>query len=43
MQDPFGNEFCIVEELTPEQQAAAMASKETDDHALRVAAGQTST
>ena len=43
MQDPFGNEFCIVEELTPEQQAAAMASEATDDHALRVAAGQTRT
>lgn len=41
MQDPFGNEFCIVERLTPEQQAAAMASDATDDHALRVAAGKT--
>ncbi len=41
MQDPFGNEFCIVEMLTIEQQAAAMASGATDDHALRVAAGLT--
>lgn len=40
MQDPFGNEFCIVEELTPEQQAAAMSSDATSDHDLRVAAGQ---
>ena len=42
MQDPFGNEFCIVEELSPDQQAAAMASGAEDDHALRIAAGQTS-
>lgn len=41
MQDPYGNEFCIVEALTPEGQAAAMASGATDDHALRVAAGVT--
>ena len=41
MQDPFGNEFCIVEPLSPDQQAAAMASGATDDHALRVAAGVT--
>ena len=39
MQDPFGNEFCIVEELTPEQRAAAMGSGVTGDHELRVAAG----
>lgn len=43
MQDPFGNEFCIVEHLTAEQQTAAMACTATDDHALRVAAGVTST
>lgn len=42
MQDPFGNEFCIVEELTSTQQAAAMASTATDDQALRVAAGASS-
>lgn len=41
MQDPFGNEFCIVEELTPEQAQAAMASGATTDHQLRVAAGVT--
>ncbi|MEX1334154.1 MAG: VOC family protein [Candidatus Limnocylindrales bacterium] len=41
MQDPFGNEFCIVEMLTPDQQAAAVASGATDDHELRVAAGVT--
>jgi hypothetical protein len=41
MRDPFGTEFCIVELLTIEQQAAAMASGATDDHALRVAAGLT--
>lgn len=41
MQDPFGNEFCIVEELTQEQQAAAMASNATNDHDLRIAAGVT--
>jgi predicted enzyme related to lactoylglutathione lyase len=41
MQDPFGNEFCIVENLTPQQQAAAMASGATDDRRLRVAAGVT--
>ena len=43
MQDPFGNEFCIVEELTTEQRDAAMASNAMDDHALRVAAGVTGT
>lgn len=41
MQDPFGNEFCIVELLTREQSSAAMESGATDDHALRVAAGVT--
>ena len=41
MQDPFGNEFCIVEHLTPQQQTAAMASTATDDHTLRFAAGVT--
>ena len=39
LQDPFGNEFCIVELLTPDQQAAAMASTATDDHTLRVDTG----
>ena len=44
MQDPFGNEFCLVQDLTAEQTAAAMRVAErgaTDDHSLRVAAGQT--
>ncbi len=44
MQDPFGNEFCLVHELTDEQSEAAMrafAQGTTDDHDLRVAAGQT--
>lgn len=41
MQDPFGNEFCIVEMLTREQADAAMASAATDDHGWRVAAGVT--
>lgn len=41
MQDPFGNEFCIVEILTPEQRQAAMASDAASDHDLRVAAGVT--
>jgi catechol 2,3-dioxygenase-like lactoylglutathione lyase family enzyme len=41
MQDPFGNEFCIVERLTPEQKTAAMASDATTDHELRIAAGVT--
>lgn len=39
MQDPFGNEFCIVEVLTAEQRDAAMASTATDDHQLRIDAG----
>lgn len=42
MQDPFGNEFCIVEMLTPEQRAAAMESTATDDHGLRRDVGVTS-
>jgi catechol 2,3-dioxygenase-like lactoylglutathione lyase family enzyme len=41
MQDPFGNEFCIVEQITPAQGADAMASGATNDHDLRVAAGVT--
>jgi hypothetical protein len=39
MQDPFGSEFCIVEMLTPGQQATAMASGAADDQILRVDAG----
>ena len=41
MQDPFGNEFCLVHELTDEQSHAAMAADATTDHEWRVAAGQT--
>jgi Glyoxalase-like domain len=44
MQDPFGNEFCLVYDLTPEQSAAAMqtfAEGTTSDRDLRAAAGQT--
>jgi hypothetical protein len=44
MQDPFGNEFCLVQDLTKEQSAAAVAAAERgvkDDRALREAAGQT--
>ena len=44
MQDPFGNEFCLVHDLTAEQSAAAMHAARhgaTSDHDQRVAAGQT--
>ena len=41
MQDPFGNEFCIVHRLSEEQEQAAMHSGAKTDHELRVAAGQT--
>lgn len=40
MQDPFGNEFCLVENLTEEQSLAAMnATEATTDHQWRIAAG----
>lgn len=43
MQDPFGNEFCLVSPITREQSAAAMAATEaTTDQEWRAAAGQTS-
>ena len=41
MQDPFGNEFCLVHDLTKSQSAAALAAAERgvkDDAALREAA-----
>ncbi|HET9259839.1 MAG TPA: VOC family protein [Acidimicrobiia bacterium] len=41
MRDPFGNEFCLVEDLTPEQADAVLAAAEAgagDDHTFRVAA-----
>ena len=44
MQDPFGNEFCLVHDLTAEQSAAAMHAARhgaTNDHDLRADAGQT--
>ena len=44
MQDPFGNEFCLVHDLTRSPSAAAMAAAERgvkDDRALRETAGQT--
>jgi hypothetical protein len=42
MQDPFGNEFCLVVELTLEQSHAAMAAiGATTDVEWRIAAGVT--
>jgi hypothetical protein len=42
MQDPFGNEFCLVDDLTPEQSDAAMAAVDaTTDSEWRIAAGLT--
>ena len=43
MQDPFGNEFCLVHELTDEQSNAAMAADVSTDHEWRQAAGVTTT
>ena len=43
MQDPFGNEFCLVHELSEEQTAAALevpADGDIDDQVWRAAAGQ---
>ncbi len=39
MQDPFGNEFCLVVTLEEAQAQAAMAADASTDHAWRVAAG----
>jgi hypothetical protein len=44
MQDPFGNEFCLVYDLTDEQGDAALDAARrgiTDDRELRAVAGQT--
>jgi catechol 2,3-dioxygenase-like lactoylglutathione lyase family enzyme len=42
MQDPFGNEFCLVIDLTPEQSQAAMAAHDaSSDVEWRIAAGVT--
>lgn len=42
MQDPFGNEFCLVKELKPRQAAAVLESAQhnpnQDDHHWRIAA-----
>ncbi len=42
-QDPFGNEFCVISPLTPEQAEAVLRASgegEDDDRALRAAAGR---
>jgi hypothetical protein len=41
MQDPFGNEFCVVVSLTEEQSRAAIAAEATTDPGWRLAAGVT--
>lgn len=42
MQDPFGNEFCLVDNLTKDQSLAAMAAADvTTDREWRLAAGVT--
>ena len=41
MQDPFGNEFCLVDELTEEQAKAAMTATAHTDDEWRLAAGVT--
>jgi hypothetical protein len=44
MQDPFGNEFCLIVDLSREQSDAVLAAAEygaTTDHEYRVAAGMT--
>ena len=41
MQDPFGNEFCLVDALTEHQSRAAMTADATTDHEFRSAAGVT--
>jgi len=41
MQDPFGNEFCLVDELTEAQSNAAVAADVHTDHEWRMAAGVT--
>lgn len=44
MQDPFGNEFCLIDRLSERQRQAVIAAAEEGaetDHELRVAAGVT--
>lgn len=40
MQDPFGNEFCVINVLTPQESAAVAHAAPGDDHHYRVAAGR---
>lgn len=40
MQDPFGNEFCVISVLTPEESAAVAHAAPADDHQYRAAAGR---
>lgn len=39
MQDPFGNEFCLVAPLSADQSKAAMAVSAVDDHGWRLLQG----
>ena len=41
LQDPFGNEFCLVDPLSEEQSKASMEANATTDHEWRLAAGVT--
>jgi catechol 2,3-dioxygenase-like lactoylglutathione lyase family enzyme len=41
LQDPFGNEFCLVDPLSDDQSKAAMEADVTTDHEWRLAAGLT--
>ena len=41
MQDPFGNEFCLITVLSTDAVQAVEALGEADDHLLRAAAGRT--
>lgn len=40
MQDPFGNEFCLVSVLNPAEAEAVAHAAPADDHDYRVAAGR---
>jgi hypothetical protein len=45
MQDPFGNEFCLIDRLRRQQVERVVAASQAgvvDDHDLRIAAGVTS-
>jgi catechol 2,3-dioxygenase-like lactoylglutathione lyase family enzyme len=43
MQDPFGNEFCVISVLTPEESAAVAHATPGDDEHYRAAAGRAHT